>query len=61
MPRSVNEASRVLANGNLIVRLTDDDVDRLGDRVGTAVKSGANRILFGIIILSGVILYLFLR
>jgi len=61
MPHSVNEASRVLANGNLIVRLTDDDVDRLGDRIGTAVKSAANRILLGIVILSGVILYLFFR
>ena len=61
MPHSVNEASRVLANGNLIVRLTDDDVDRLGDLIGSAVKSAANRILLGIIILSGIILYLFFR
>jgi len=61
MPHSVNEASRVLTNGNLLVRLTDRDVDRLGDHVGASVKSAANRILLGIIILSGVILYLAFR
>jgi ubiquinone biosynthesis protein len=61
MPHSVNEASRVLTNGNLVVRLTDQDVDRLGDNVGSSVKSAANRILLGIIILSGVILYLAFR
>jgi predicted unusual protein kinase regulating ubiquinone biosynthesis (AarF/ABC1/UbiB family) len=61
MPHSINEASRVLTKGNLIIRLTDHDVDRLGDRIGTAMKSAANRILIGIIILSSIILYLFFR
>jgi len=61
MPHSVNEASRVLTNGNLVIRLTDHDVDRLGNRIGKSVKSAANRILIGIIILSGIILYLFFR
>lgn len=61
MPRSVNEASRVLANGNLVVRLTDNDVDRLGDRIGGSAKSAANRILLGFLILSGIILYLVFR
>jgi hypothetical protein len=44
-----------------MIRLTDRDVDRLGNRIGAAVKSAANRILMGIIILSGIILYLFFR
>jgi ubiquinone biosynthesis protein len=61
MPHSINEASSVLTSGNLIIRLTDHDVDRLGNRIGTAVKSAANRILIGIVILSGIILYLFFR
>jgi ubiquinone biosynthesis protein len=61
MPHSINEASSVLTSGNLVIRLTDHDVDRLGNRIGTAVKSAANRILIGIVILSGIILYLFFR
>ena len=61
MPRSVNDVSKVLTNGNLIVRLTDGDVDRLGNNIGKSVKSAANRILFGFIILAGLILYLFFR
>jgi ubiquinone biosynthesis protein len=61
MPHSINEASSVLTSGNLIIRLTDHDVDRLGNRIGAAVKSAANRILIGIVILSGIILYLFFR
>ncbi len=61
MPRSVNDVSKVLTNGNLIVRLTDGDVDRLGNNIGKSVKSAANRILFGFIILAGIILYLFFK
>lgn len=61
MPRSINDVSKVLTNGKLLVRLTDGDVDRLGNNIGASVKSAANRIVFGMIILSGVILYLFFR
>jgi ubiquinone biosynthesis protein len=61
MPRSVNDMSKVLANGNLVVRLTDDDVDRLGNNIGASVKGAANRVLLGCIILAGVILYLVFR
>jgi hypothetical protein len=61
MPRSVNDVSKVLTNGNLIVRLTEGDVDRLGNNIGKSVKIAANRILFGAIILAGIILYLFFR
>jgi ubiquinone biosynthesis protein len=61
MPRSINDVSKIMTNGNFIVRLSNGDVDRLGNHFSTSVKSAANRILFGIIVLSGIILYLFFR
>ena len=58
VPRSLNEASRQISNGALFVRLSNSDVDRLGNHVDRAV----NKILLvvSLMFIVGIVLLYFL-
>jgi ubiquinone biosynthesis protein len=58
IPRSINDASRQISNGALFVRLSNSDVDRLGNHIDRAV----NKILIvgSLMFILGIILYLYI-